>query len=160
MHISNYRPVLYLQLFLLFVDLFVNSFSELLRFSNVALLVLYIIQDICIIFAAIVMFLMFFNTYVFQAGLVSLLIGKFKLAVFILFIYFMLCIGLHVWTMSLRWDEVNAYIWTPGYQTLYVFQRVVAVFYYYFYKRTSYRLGDPRFYQDSAWLRRQFERRR
>lgn len=32
----------------------------------------------------------------------------------------------------------------------------VAVLYYYFYKRTAVHLGDPRFYQDSVWLRKEF----
>lgn len=31
-----------------------------------------------------------------------------------------------------------------------------AVFYCYFYKRTAVRLGDPRLYQDSVWLRKEF----
>ena len=35
-----------------------------------------------------------------------------------------------------------------------------AVLYYYFYKRTALKLGDPRFYQDSEWIRREFEKRR
>lgn len=35
----------------------------------------------------------------------------------------------------------------------------VAVVYYYIYKRTAYRLSDPRFYEDSEWLRKEFERR-
>lgn len=33
-----------------------------------------------------------------------------------------------------------------------------AVLYYYFYKRTALRLGDPRFYKDSQWLRQEFAR--
>lgn len=35
---------------------------------------------------------------------------------------------------------------------------VGAVLYYYFYKRTALRLGDPRFYKDSQWLREEFAR--
>lgn len=35
-----------------------------------------------------------------------------------------------------------------------------ACMYYYFYKRTALRLADPRFYQDSQWIRREFEKRR
>lgn len=31
-----------------------------------------------------------------------------------------------------------------------------AVLYCYFYKRTALHLGDPRFYQDSLWLRKEF----
>lgn len=158
MQVSQYRGVLYLQYLLLFIDLFINAFCDLLRIDNVTQLVLFIIQDICQIFATIVIFLMFFNTYVFQAGLVGYLVTKFKFTIAILFIYFMLCVGLHVWTMTLRWDNVDAYIWNNGYQALYVFQRVGAVFYYYYYKRTALRLGDPRFYRDSRWLREQFDK--
>ncbi|XP_071503468.1 transmembrane protein 138-like [Diadema setosum] len=158
MQVSQYRGVLYLQYFLLFVDLFVNAFCDLLRLDNVTQLVLFIIQDISQIFATIVMFLMFFNTYVFQAGLVGYLITKFKFTIAILFLYFMLCVGLHIWTVTLRWNNVDAYIWHNGYQALYVFQRVGAVFYYYYYKRTALRLGDPRFYRDSPWLREQFDK--
>lgn len=32
----------------------------------------------------------------------------------------------------------------------------VAVLYCYFYKRTAVHLGDPLFYQDSLWLRKEF----
>lgn len=53
----------------------------------------------CLIFATIVVFLMFFNTYVFQAGLVGYLVKKFKFTVLILFLYFAMCISLHIWTM-------------------------------------------------------------
>jgi hypothetical protein len=57
------------------------------------------IQDVCIILAIIVVFLLFFNTYIFQAGLVSLLIRKFKTTIIIAVIYLALSVGLHVWTM-------------------------------------------------------------
>ncbi|KAK3585543.1 hypothetical protein CHS0354_022954 [Potamilus streckersoni] len=161
MLVERYRPILYLQYFLLLVDLILNSFIEMLRFENVILLVLFVIQDLCIIIAVIVVFLLFFNTYMFQAGLVNILINKFRLAIGVTFVYFGLNVGLHVWEMTLRWDEPNAYIWeTPGFIALYVIQRTGAVLYYYFYKRTALKLGDPRFYQDSEWIHKEFERRR
>ncbi|XP_062610820.1 transmembrane protein 138-like [Saccostrea cucullata] len=95
--------------------------------------ILYSIQDVCILFAVIVVFLLFFNTYIFQAGLVNILIEKFKVAIGITFIYFGLNVGLHVWEMTLRWDEPNLYIWgTPGFIPLFVIQRTGAVLYYYF----------------------------
>nr|KAF6279561.1 transmembrane protein 138 [Pipistrellus kuhlii] len=220
---SGYSLVLSLQLLLLTYDLFVNSFSELLRSPPVIQLVLFIIQDIAILFNIIVIFLMFFNTFVFQAGLVSLLFHKFKGTIVLTAVYFALSIALHVWLMNLRWKDSNRFVWTEGLQALFVFQRLgkggapsgsrvplwlcqphtthgvllplwrdpwavgrqapasgprppasggscsaappqerrpsapaAAVFYCYFYKRTAVRLGDPRFYQDSAWLRKEF----
>ncbi|XP_074662085.1 transmembrane protein 138-like [Tubulanus polymorphus] len=160
MLVSRYRPVLYLQLLLIFIDIFLNCFMDMLRFENVIILVLYVLQDVCIVFAVIVVFLMFFNTYIFQAGLVQILIKKFKITIIVTFVYLALNIGLHIWTVTLRWDNPNAYVWNDGLSALYVIQKSVAVLYYYFYKRTALRLGDHRFYEDSQWLRHEFQKRR
>ncbi|BFZ10056.1 hypothetical protein BsWGS_13095 [Bradybaena similaris] len=161
MIVGRYRPVLLLQYLLLCVDIFMNAFTELLRFQNVVLLVLYVIQDFCLMFAVIIIFLLFFSTFIFQAGLVSILVSKFKIAISVTFIYFALCLALHIWTMNLRWGDVNFYIWdNRGYHVLFAFQRIAAVFYYYFYKRTALKLGEPHFYEDSEWIHKEFERRR
>ncbi|KAM3856943.1 transmembrane protein 138 [Vipera latastei] len=153
---SNYSLVLSLQFLLLSYDLFVNSFSELLRTAPVIQLVLFIIQDITILFNAIIIFLMFFNTFVFQAGLVNLLFHKFKGTIILSAAYLALSISFHIWVMNHRWVNSNIFVWTNGMQTLFIFQRLVAVLYYYFYKRTAVHLGDPRLYQDSVWLRKEF----
>nr|XP_033783886.1 transmembrane protein 138 [Geotrypetes seraphini]XP_033783887.1 transmembrane protein 138 [Geotrypetes seraphini]XP_033783888.1 transmembrane protein 138 [Geotrypetes seraphini]XP_033783889.1 transmembrane protein 138 [Geotrypetes seraphini] len=155
---SNYRLVLSLQFLLLIYDLFVNSFSELLRMAPVIQLVLFIIQDIAILFNVIILFLMFFNTFVFQAGLVSLLFHKFKGTIILSAVYLALSIAFHIWVMNLRWKSNSLFIWTDGLLALFVFQRLVAVLYYYFYKRTAVCLGDPHFYEDSLWLRKEFSR--
>ncbi|XP_004469387.1 transmembrane protein 138 isoform X1 [Dasypus novemcinctus] len=153
---SNYSLVLSLQFLLLSYDLFVNSFSELIRMAPVIQLVLFIIQDIAVLFNIIIIFLMFFNTFIFQAGLVNLLFHKFKGTIILTAVYFALSISLHVWVMNLRWKNANNFVWTGGLQTLFVLQRLAAVLYCYSYKRTAVRLGDPRFYQDSLWLRKEF----
>lgn len=57
------------------------------------------IQDIAILFNIIIIFLMFFNTFVFQAGLVNLLFRKFKGTIILTAVYFALGISLHVWIM-------------------------------------------------------------
>ncbi|XP_030324573.1 transmembrane protein 138 [Calypte anna] len=153
---SNYSLVLFLQFLLLFYDLFVNSFSELLCNAPAVQLVLFVIQDIAILFNVIIIFLMFFNTFVFQAGLVNLLFNKFKGTILLSAAYLALSISFHVWIMNLRWRDPNRFIWTEGLQILFVFQRLVATLYCYFYKRTAVHLGDPLFYQDSLWLRKEF----
>ncbi|XP_030416741.1 transmembrane protein 138 [Gopherus evgoodei] len=153
---SNYSLVLSVQFLLLVYDLFVNSFSELLRMAPVIQLVLFIIQDIAILFNIIIIFLMFFNTFVFQAGLVNLLFHKFKGTIVLSAAYLVLSIAFHIWVMNLRWKNSTRFVWTDGLQALFVFQRLAAVLYCYFYKRTALHLGDPRFYQDSLWLRKEF----
>ncbi|CAI9721575.1 Hypothetical predicted protein [Octopus vulgaris] len=134
-----------------------NVATELLRLENVVLLILYIIQSIAIMFSLIIVFLMFFNTFIFQAGLVRLMVNKFKITIIVTFLYFVLCTVLNCWIMNLRWKNVNEYVWNiSGVQVIYVIQRCSAIFYYYFYKRTALKLGDPIFYQESQWLRDEF----
>ncbi|CAL1595728.1 unnamed protein product [Knipowitschia caucasica] len=157
---GNYSLVLLLQITLLAFDLFVNSFSELLRAAPVIQLVLFIIQDIDILFNMIIILLMMFNTYVFQVGLVSLLIERFRALMVFASLYLTLSICLHCWLLNLRWMESNRFVWTDGLQALFVFQRTVAVLYYYLYKRTSVLMGDPRLYEDSLWLREAFSKAR
>lgn len=57
------------------------------------------IQDIAILFNVIIIFLMFFNTFVFQAGLVNLLFHKFKGTILLSAAYLALSISFHVWVM-------------------------------------------------------------
>eukprot|EP00112_Aurelia_sp_Birch-Aquarium-sp1_P010244 Seg2197.1 transcript_id=Seg2197.1/GoldUCD/mRNA.D3Y31 product="Transmembrane protein 138" protein_id=Seg2197.1/GoldUCD/D3Y31 len=158
MHVSRYRSVVYLQLFLVFVDLFINSFGLLFQGQNVVLLVIFVIQDVCLVFALIVLFLVFFNTYIFQAGLVYLLVRKFRTTIIITVLYLSLSVGLHVWTVTKKWNSKSKYIWEDGFQALFVFQRVGSVLYYFLYKRTVLKLGDPRYYRDSDWIRTEFLR--
>ncbi|XP_062327133.1 transmembrane protein 138-like [Osmerus eperlanus] len=157
---NNYSLVLLIQLSLLTFDLFVNSFSELLRAAPVVQLVLFIIQDISILFNLIIILLMLFNTYVFQVGLVSLLLERFRALLLLSALYLTFSISLHSWIVNLRWLNSNRYVWTDGLQVLFVLQRTASVLYYYFYKRTTEYLGDPRLYEDSPWLREAFARAR
>ncbi|XP_028812344.1 transmembrane protein 138-like [Denticeps clupeoides] len=157
---NNYSIVLLIQLMLLTFDLFVNSFSELLRASPVIQLVLFIIQDIGTLFNLFIFLLMLFSTYVFQVGLLSLLLERFRTLILLSVLYLFVSISLHAWIMNLRWLNSDHYIWTDGLQVLFVIQRLTAVLYYYFYKRTAEYLGDPRLYQDSQWLREAFARAR
>ncbi|XP_077423748.1 transmembrane protein 138 [Vanacampus margaritifer] len=157
---GNYSLVLLMQLTLLAFDLFVNSFSELLRGAAVIQLVLFVIQDIAILFNVIIVLLMMFNTYVFQVGLVSLLLERFRALLFFSALYLTLSICFHSWVLNLRWKASNSFVWTDGLQALFVFQRIVAVLYYYLYKRTAEYMGDPRLYVDSLWLREAFARAR
>ncbi|XP_064191951.1 transmembrane protein 138-like [Anguilla rostrata] len=157
---DNYSLVLLVQLMLLTYDLLVNSFSELLWTTPVAQLVLYIIQDIGVLFNLMIVLLMLFNTYVFQVGLMSLLLERFRALLLVCLLYLALTIASHCWLMNLRWLNLNKFVWTDGLQALFFFQRMVAVLYYYLYKRAAEHLADPQLYEDSIWLRDAFARAR
>lgn len=145
LHASNYSLVLLIQLSLLSFDLFVNSFSELLRTEPAVQLVLFMwvklflrfqqgssksktdhlywhqneifvlvvlmadsyinifpfhsMQDICILFNLIIILLMLFNTYVFQVGLVAILLERFRALIMLSALYLTFSIILHSWLM-------------------------------------------------------------
>ena len=85
--LSRYRSVLLVQISLLVVDLLINTFCEYLRFESVILLVVFVIQDVCLVFSLIIVFLSFFSTYIFQAGLVGVLVQQFRTPIIVTVIY-------------------------------------------------------------------------
>lgn len=57
------------------------------------------IQDIAILFSVIIILLMMFNTYVFQVGLVFLLLERFRALLIISALYLTLSICFHCWVL-------------------------------------------------------------
>lgn len=57
------------------------------------------IQDIAILFSVIIILLMMFNTYVFQVGLVFLLLERFRALLIISAVYLTLSICFHCWVL-------------------------------------------------------------
>lgn len=65
------------------------------------------VQDISILFNMIIILLMMFNTYVFQVGLVSLLIERFRALLVFSSLYLTLSICLHCWILVHLTENVN-----------------------------------------------------
>ena len=157
---AGYSFILVLQLVLIGVDIFSNSFSVLFGPSNsIVLLVLYLIQDICLIFSLILLFLVFFNTFAFKAGLISLLVKKFAATLLVGVVYSLLTISFHIWNLSIRWQSINEYGWNDGLQAVHVLQKLLAIVYYYLYKRAALRLGHTKYYENSEWFRKHLNAR-
>lgn len=156
---ARYSLVLLLQLVLLAVDVFCNAVSVLFGGNTVVLLVIYMIQDIGILFSLVLLFLVFFNTFVFKAGLIYVLIRKFSATLLIGTLYLLLTVAYHVWNLSVRWGQAGRFAWSDGLQAVYVLQKVLAVVHYYFYKRAALRLGNEKYYEDSDWLRKHMNSR-
>uniref|UniRef100_A0A673WWB8 Transmembrane protein 138 n=1 Tax=Salmo trutta TaxID=8032 RepID=A0A673WWB8_SALTR len=154
---NNYSLVLLVQLGLLTYDLCVNSFSELLRAAPVIQLGL-LTYDLCVnsfseLLRAAPVIQLGLLTYDLCVNSFSELLRAAPVIQLVLFMY------VHDWLCSL-WLESNSLTWTNGLQVLFVSQRVAAVLYYYFYKRTTECLGDPRLYDGSVWPRDAFVRAR
>lgn len=97
--VPKYSPLLFTLLFLLLIDFIINAFSEFFIYSSIAMLIVYIVQDVCIAFNALILLIMLINTYMFQAGLIGFMIGKFKSVWFVTILYIGLCIGLQTWLL-------------------------------------------------------------
>lgn len=154
---SRYCVTLVVQFCLLLVDISVNCFSDFARNTSVVVLLLFIIQDVCLIFALISLVLSFFSTYAFQAGLIELLYDRFRVTVIISTVYLIFTITLHSWSLSERWEHPLEHIWPDGLIWLCTIQRLLAVLYYYHYKRSVLRISDPRFYGDFNWVNHQHD---
>ncbi|XP_024879083.1 transmembrane protein 138 isoform X2 [Temnothorax curvispinosus] len=151
----QYTAIVILQYVILLFDVCVNSFASFARRHPTDLLVLYVIQDFCLIVALTLLLVNFFSTYIFQAGLIQLLYTRFRMTLVLCIIYMILSISLHTWHITIHWSAPLEHYWTKGFHILYSAHRTVAVLYYYFYKRASLRIADPRFYKGSAWLQNQ-----
>ena len=81
------------------------------------------IQDVCLVFSLIIVFLSFFSTYVFQAGLVGLLVAGYKGPITISVLYLGLSIAYHVVSLNSRWYEPQSYWWTDELLALFIIHR-------------------------------------
>lgn len=149
----RYSVVLVLQLLLLGVDILCNAFLLLASRNQVVLVILVIFQNIALVFSLIVLLLAFFNTIVFKAGLISILFRKFSATIFIGTVYLVLTIVYQIWFVAVHWNRTHEYNWTDLLQAVYVLHKMVAVVYYYMYKRAALRLGDSQYYEESPLLR-------
>ena len=115
----RYSAVLVVQLVLLGVDLCLNSFSVLLAArSSVVLLVLSIVQDIALVFGLTALYLTFFSTFVFKAGLVGLLLRGFAGTIAVGVAYVTATLAYQAWSLGVRWERDGEYRWSAGLQVL------------------------------------------
>lgn len=138
---------LFITVFLLLAtDLLLNSLSLLVSsFSPITLVALYAIQDLLLLLSFILILLLFFNTFTFTSGLIGFLVKKFSWSLGTGGVYLLVTIGYQIWSLYSRWD--NEWVWSGGLQFMYILHKVVAVYYYYIFKRGLYRLSDPKLYQ-------------
>ncbi|KAJ8921645.1 hypothetical protein NQ315_010554, partial [Exocentrus adspersus] len=98
---GRYTVILSVQTILLVIDWVINICSLLTRDNNALMLVLFILQDACIILSLSALLLTFFSTYVFQTGLVYLLYERFRATLIMCMVYFGLTTVIHIWSLWL-----------------------------------------------------------
>uniref|UniRef100_A0A4D5RA73 Transmembrane protein 138 n=1 Tax=Scolopendra viridis TaxID=118503 RepID=A0A4D5RA73_SCOVI len=160
MNVGKYRTIIIVTYLFITVDLLFNTLSTVTHIHNEHELLIYVIQDVLQVFAIFMMFLLLFNTYVFQAGLVGLLLSIYKAPIIISIFYLGLSIPLHTFFLKRRWDDPYVYMWDDSLLALFIFHRLTGVLHYYFFKRMVFTLSDPKYYSDSSWLREEMNKRK
>ncbi|KAJ0179066.1 hypothetical protein K1T71_005841 [Dendrolimus kikuchii] len=151
----RYSFCLFFQLVFIFCDLIFNCVSLFPR-SRDSLLLLFIFQDLFLVLSITTMLMTFFSTYLFQAGLVEVLIRKFRAAGSVCVAYVAASVTLHaVWLLE-KWGDPES-VSTPMLICLFTLQRCLSPWYYFLYKRAALRVSDPRFYEDIDWINRQLQ---
>ncbi|CAL7934401.1 unnamed protein product [Xylocopa violacea] len=153
---KKYLVTIIVQYLIIVFDIIVNSFASFSRQNPINLLILYVAQDVCLIMTMTILLVNFFSTYIFQVGLIQLLYTKFRITLILCIVYMILSISLHTWDIKVQWSSPLKCCWTRDFHALYSLHRGVAALYYYFYKRASLRIADPRFYESSTWIQSQF----
>ncbi|EYB95278.1 hypothetical protein Y032_0162g3442 [Ancylostoma ceylanicum] len=151
---SKYPLLLGVQVLMLVVDIAFNAAAVLLFGNSIVLLMMYILQDTLILVSVIVLVIAFSSTFVFQAGLIFLLVRRFSYALVSALIYLGVSIGLHYTSLNIRWENaISSIFFNPYILILYTAHKFCAVVYYSTYKRAALLLADPKFHGDSEWLR-------
>lgn len=148
MAVGRYTLRLIAQTLLLLLDLTINTFGILFRKYSLALLLLFILQDVGLLLSLALLLIALFGTRVWKSGFGSWLIEKFRAVLVISLIYFLLTTILYVWMLIESGSKSLKYHWSVGLHIFYILHRMMAPLYYYFYKRAALRLSDPRFYMD------------
>ncbi|XP_013193008.1 transmembrane protein 138 [Amyelois transitella] len=152
----RYTFCLFFQFTFIFIDLVFNCVSLFPR-SRDGLLVLFIFQDLFLVLSITTLLMTFFSTYLFQAGLVEVLVRKFRVCGAVCAAYVCASVALHAAWLLQRWRSAPAAASAPALLVLFTLHRCMSPWYYFFYKRAALRVSDPRFYEDMDWINRRVQ---
>ncbi|EGT46060.1 hypothetical protein CAEBREN_24807 [Caenorhabditis brenneri] len=154
---SKYPYVLSTQLLMLSIDVLFNALSVLCYGNNMALLLIFILQDTLLIMLSLVLFVSFTATFVFQLGLIHIVMLQFLPTVIVSIFYTFVSIGYHYASLSSTWDDqsINIFMRAPL-LSFFIFHKVISCIFYSYYKRTALQISDPKYNSDSTWLRELF----
>ncbi|XP_055597125.1 transmembrane protein 138 [Uranotaenia lowii] len=150
--LKRFASLLVFQLLFLCVDLGINSFSYLARGDKIAIIFLFLAQDVCLILSLTGIIFSLYSTYVYQAGMAHLLYEKFRVPLLVAMIYLLLSISLHTWQVVDHHKSPYLFQWPKALTALFIVQRLFSPLYYYFYKRSALKMSDPRFYENLDWI--------
>lgn len=136
------------QCVLLLADMTFNSVVGIFIFSPQIQMIIYIIQDVCLLVSGGFICVLVFSSWYCTSGFVSPLFRKFAAVIVVWTIYFALSLGLHAWCITQWYAHDQIYLGTIGYQAFHVIHRTLSYFYYYLYYRKSFAAATAEFQRD------------
>ncbi|KAK7790846.1 hypothetical protein R5R35_010721 [Gryllus longicercus] len=132
---------------LIMVDLIINGMYEYARKNIIGLILMFIVQDLCLIFSITLIVFSFLSAFIFQADSMGLLYRRFNTPILLCIFYLVSTVALQALILTTRWTTPLKFYWSNGLIAINIAQKLLAVIHYYFYKRTMLKFSDPRFYQ-------------
>lgn len=102
-------------------------------------------------------FMLFFGTYLFQVGLIGLLVREFRNVLWAAFAYGCAYAAYAVCKLYLLLGQSQSQseLWSsPAFCTFSIIQKIVAIGYYLMVVRMCIRIGEMRWYQRGPWVAR------
>uniref|UniRef100_A0AC35U6M8 Transmembrane protein 138 n=1 Tax=Rhabditophanes sp. KR3021 TaxID=114890 RepID=A0AC35U6M8_9BILA len=97
---SNFNSGVLVKIAIIILDMLLNALTIIFFHHPTILLMLYILQDVGTIMSIIVLVISFSSTFVFQAGLISYLIIKFRSTIIICFLYLTISVAFHSFSLA------------------------------------------------------------
>uniref|UniRef100_A0A8R1TKH7 Transmembrane protein 138 n=1 Tax=Onchocerca volvulus TaxID=6282 RepID=A0A8R1TKH7_ONCVO len=122
---NKYGTLLMIQIGMISLDFIFNILNVLITANDAVQLMLHLLQDTLIVLSIIVIIIAFSSTFVFQAGLITVLLSKFATTIIFSSIYLALSILFHFYDMRHRWSVVVDHSkWSRISFMLFILQRI------------------------------------
>lgn len=138
------------QCLLITIDILANSLSNFFIETVISQLIVYVVQDISLVLSLIILFLLFFNPFALQEGLLHLIFQKYWSSLVISFTYIILTVTLQILNLNLYWDQyerrqaIDSGQWKKQNYIVIIFiiQRILSSAYYFSYRFATIKLND------------------
>jgi hypothetical protein len=139
----------------LVADLVISGISDFTSSSDLFMMYGFLGAQLAFIMLNIlVLFLLFFGTYLFQVGLVSEVAKSFKVTFASIFLYIIVFVIYAAVKISLATGDSQDFLWSkPGFVCMSILQKLFAIGYYLALVSATIQLGEAKWYRKSHWVK-------
>ncbi|KAF2367675.1 Transmembrane protein 138 [Trinorchestia longiramus] len=144
--VTQYRWLTWTAVIMTCFDLCLNSTYLFYCHSTLISLIIYIAQDVCLIFCIILLAVATFSTSLLKMGLLKETLSRVRWSALGILTYLALSIGFHTLSLQQQWVNQDKHVWTDPMLAFFSIQRIAGGIHYYLFKRALFRLSDAKYY--------------